>query len=113
MKSTQCTCFKPPFKYTEFKSTVIGIDKTEGRFADVTCDECLSCGSFWLHYFYEIEAFENSGRWYRGLINREQLSKINPEKSIHHLKTLDWYYAGGSYFNSTVIKRNQQINGFF
>jgi hypothetical protein len=113
MESAQCPCYKTPFKHIGFKTTVIGIDKTDGRFADVTCDECLNCGCLWLHYFYKIEAFGNSGRWYRGLINLQQLSKINPENSINHLKSLDWHYAGGSYFKSTGIKRNHQINGFF
>lgn len=111
MKNSQCPCFKPPFNQNDFKSTVIGIDKTDGRFADITCDECLICGELWIHYFYEIEAFKNSGRWYRGLITHKQLNNINPGNTIQFLDSLDWHFAGGSYFNNAGFKRNQLKNG--
>jgi len=110
MKKRQCQCFKPPFNYNDFKSTSIGIDKTNGRFGEVTIETCIKCSHLWLHYFYEIEAFEHSGKWYRGSINTEQLSKIKPENAVLYLKSLDWHFFGGSYFGIDGMKSTSNIN---
>ena len=92
MKSSQCTYFKPPFKYTALNSTVIGTNETKRRFAEVTYEECGRCDNLWLYYFYEIEAYEKSGRRYRGIIDREHLNKIYAENAIKYLKSLDWHF---------------------
>jgi hypothetical protein len=46
MESLDCQCFKPPFRDNDFKSIMIGIDKTKGCFAEVTYEECVRCGNF-------------------------------------------------------------------
>jgi hypothetical protein len=66
--------------------------------------------TLWLHYFYEIEAFEKSGRWYRGLIDREQLDKIYAENAIKYLKSLEWHFFGSSYFGITGMKSTSNTN---
>ncbi len=41
----------------------VGVDETEGKFADVSVRRCDRCGRLWLCYFVEYEAFTASGRW--------------------------------------------------
>jgi len=95
---------KPPFNYQDFDSKEIGIDKTKGRFGRVSVETCKKCGANWLQYSVEYEAFPKSGRWYRGLIWPARATAVKPETALRELEELEWYFAGGSYFNSTGFK---------
>src|SRR3954466_9628779 len=96
-----CVCMTPPFHYTDYDTTDIGVDETLGRFAEVTVETCKRCGALWLRYFYEIEAFSESGRWYRGLVTAEALQGLTPERAPAVLSALSWHFYGGSYYQTT------------
>lgn len=97
----QCKCFIPPLLYTDYNISFWGIDKTNGRFADITLETCVHCGTNWLNYMVEFEAFSKFGRWYRGIVSEKEIKKLQPEKVVEHLEGLDWFIFGGSYFSST------------
>lgn len=97
----RCICLEPPFHSANFDSSSVGIDETNGRFAEVSLETCKQCGRRWLRYFVEYEAFPHSGRWYRGLIADEMVEKVTPETAMTILANVEWRFCGGSYFNST------------
>jgi hypothetical protein len=104
-----CSCQSPPFDYTQFVSTDIGIDKTEGRFAEVRIKTCKKCAQKWLHYFFEIEGQTGSGRWYRGAISNESAEAMTAEHAAGFLEGLESYFVGGSYFGSLGTKGSGSI----
>jgi hypothetical protein len=91
----------PPFHCADFDSESIGVDETNCRFGEVSVETCKTCGSKWLRYLVEYEAFTGSGRWYRGLASPEMLQSLTPERAVAALAGLPWYFYGGSYFKST------------
>ncbi len=97
---SKCSCMNPPFDYRDFIATEVGVDMTEGRYADVTIETCRHCGSVWLRYLVEYEFFSQSGRWYRGLITADVADSVTPETAAKILEDLPWRFGGGSYFNS-------------
>lgn len=96
-----CVCLTPPFATSAFASRAVGVDRSEGRFGEVTIETCLQCGRNWLRYFVEYEAFPESGRWYRGLLPAERAGAVTPGSAVAILEALDWYFYGGSYFRTT------------
>ena len=94
----------PPFHYTDFESEFVGVDKTNGRFGEVSIETCKTCGSKWLRYFVAYEAFTASGRWYRGLLSQKILNSLTPEGAVEALAGLPWHFYGGSYFETTGRK---------
>ena len=98
---TPCKCFIPPLSYTDFKKAFWGVDKTNGRFAEITVQVCVHCGTKWLNYLVEFEAFSKSARWYRGVVSEKELKNLQPEKVVPYIEGLNWFIFGGSYFSST------------
>lgn len=96
----KCKCFNPPFNFQDYTSKFLGFDKTNGRFGKVSIDTCNICGRKWLHIMIEDEALPESGRWCRGLITDVSEKDICPENVEKILENLEWYYIGGSYYNS-------------
>ncbi len=101
-----CQCMTPSFRAADYSMVRIGTDETNGRFGDVSIATCRACGKQWLHYHVEYEEFEKSGRWFRGPISPEKAQALKPETSVELLGQMEWYFAGGSYFESTGIKRS-------
>jgi hypothetical protein len=99
--SIPCRCFAPPIHFANFQKRHLGIDGTNGRYAEVSVDTCIHCQTQWLHYFLEYEAFPRSGRWFRGPVTEGALAQLTPDKAVAYLEQLDWYLLGGSYFEST------------
>lgn len=95
MSPPTCKCFAVPFKYLKPVQEP-GLDS---RLAEVSIQACQECGQFWLTYFYEMESFTGSGRWYLGPISPEQRAALTLESAKSVLEGLDWYIYGGSYFN--------------
>jgi hypothetical protein len=104
---SECRCHNPPFDYRGFVSTPIGIDMTNGRYGEVSSKKCVLCGTKWLHYFVEYEAFTASSRWFQALISDEALATLTPEQAVPFLEQQPWYFLGGSYFQS----RGQRSTG--
>lgn len=84
----------------------LGMDR---HFAEASILLCPDCGQHWLRYFYEVEAFSRSGRWFLGPISAEQALNLSPEAAKSALEALDWYYYGGSYFGGRSGKTSGPI----
>ena len=98
-----CTCFAaPPTHLTSARN--LGLDS---QLAEVSVLICQNCGQHWLRYFYEVEAFTGSGRWYLGAITLEQFATLEVEQAQGTLEQLSWYYYGGSYYQG----RNGKTSG--
>ena len=95
MCPSTCKCFATPFKYLKLIQE-LGLDS---RLAEVSILACQECGQLWLKYFYELESFTGSGRWYLGPISSEQGAVLTLESAKGLLEGLDWYDYGGSYFD--------------
>jgi hypothetical protein len=68
------------------------------HYAEITLLRCSVCSQHWLRYFYELEAFTASGRWYLGAITVEQAAQLTLENAKATLEGLGWYFYGGSYY---------------
>jgi hypothetical protein len=79
------------------------------NFALVSLLMCAECGQRWLKYFYEVEAFTASGRWYLGAIDAEQVLHINLQNAKATLEKLSWYLYGGSYYGGKSGKTSGNI----
>ncbi len=104
---SDCRCFTPPFSYTDYVSEPIGIDMTNQRCGEVSLETCKHCGTKWLKYLVEYEAFTASGRWFRGLITDVQLATFDPQNAVPFLEQMPWHFVGGSYYSS----RGQRSTG--
>lgn len=99
----QCTCFENAGAAREnYALTFLGVDETEGRFAEVEIGHCGRCFRYWLHYQWEVEGFSHSGRRYRTPITWLQSQNLTPETAAALLENADWYFVGGSYFGGSV-----------
>lgn len=105
---SECRCYSPPFDCA-FVSTPIGIDMTNGRYGEVSCETCALCGTKWLHYFVEYEAFTASGRWFRAPISDEALATLAPEQAVAFLEQQPWHFLGGSYYQSRGQRSTRAI----
>ncbi len=104
MNPLACRCFDPQAARSAFFVQPVGIDTTHQRFGDVSLWTCQQCGTRWLHYLVEYEAFTASGRWFRGLILSAPRETPIPSAAIAYLEGLPWYFLGGSYFGSTGMR---------
>lgn len=93
-----CACFSRP-NATLIVKKELGMDQ---NYAEVSTWRCACCGQSWLKYFYELEAFTASGRWYLGAITAELAEQLIALDAKATLESLDWYFCGGSYFNGRI-----------
>lgn len=100
-----CGCFAAPLSHL-ISVKELGLDR---RFAEVSVLVCRDCGQHWIRYFYEVEAFTGSGRWYLGAVTSEQLSTLSLEHAKGILEGLDWYYYGGSYYKGQSGRTSGKI----
>lgn len=110
MNESKCPCQTPPFDYKDLPRRRIGVDTTEGRYADVSIEQCTRCGQRWLRYFFENESFSRSGRWYRGPISEETAQQVTPDNATEILQQIGWYFRGGSYFDSTGSRVDRPLD---
>ena len=101
-----CECLQSGPRFPDARATSIGTDQSNGRFAEVEAIECLRCGRLWLKYGWELEWESHSGRWYAGIVNPDQTEGLAPEDATRVLEGLDWYLAGGSYYDGHVSRRS-------
>jgi len=87
-------------KYQQFRTwRELEPDPTDGRYADVSILQCVTCDRLWLQYMVEYEAFSKSGRWARGEIQSASAAKIKSNEATDFLAVLPTYFYGGSYFS--------------
>ena len=57
-----CPCRHSGVSYRQFSPfRSVGVDETEGRYAEVSIDECRERQLLWLRYAVEYESFSRSG----------------------------------------------------
>jgi hypothetical protein len=96
-----CACEKPTPNYTEYRSSELGSDHTNGRNAEVSIQQCKLCQRIWIHYLVKSENPSQAERWYKGIVSKKDRPQITPENAVEFLESLEWYVYGGSYFEST------------
>ena len=108
MQLPECGCLTVPDKFLIIDKE-LGMDE---NFAEVSLWVCSNCGRRWLRYFYEVEAFQYSGRWYLGAIPEEGASNLTASRAKAVLEGLSWYYYGGSYYGgrSGITSGNILLN---
>jgi hypothetical protein len=74
------------------------------QWAEVSLWICTACDQWWLRYYYVVEAFSKSGRWYLGAITADQAAILTAEQAKDTLERLAWYYYGGSYYDGQIGK---------
>ena len=107
---THCICMILSFKYSDFDSFKVGVDKTNGRYGDVSIKTCKKCNRKWLHYYVTYEGFSGSGRWYQGLLSEDIIKTVTPETAVEILESMDWYFYGGSYLGTAGNKGSGLIS---
>jgi hypothetical protein len=100
-ETTDCRCLEcgpraPDIAY----EGELGIDVTDGRFANVSLQICSGCGRGWLHYLQEAEYETAAGRWAEALIDPDDASAMTPERAAEYIGTAPWRIVGGSYYGS-------------
>jgi hypothetical protein len=95
-----CACFHTPYQSLSWIKE-LGMD---AHFAEVSILACSVCGQNGLRFFYELEAFTASGRWYLGAIDPQQAANLTVENAQKILENLGWYFYGGSYFGGKIRK---------
>jgi hypothetical protein len=100
MTLAECACLELGPRLGGFDEAFVGVDRTNGRFGDVSIRTCLACGRRWLHYQVEYEAFSGSGRWYTGVLPEGADARLRPEEAVPLLERLPWHVYGGSFFGT-------------
>ena len=102
-----CGCAEPDAGLNRFREwRSLPLDATEGRFAEVSILECLSCGHLWVRYQVEYEGIARSGQWARGLIEARRAASIRSEEVPGYLDGLASYLFGGSRFDGVPGTRS-------
>jgi hypothetical protein len=96
-ETTDCRCLEcgpraPDIAY----EGELGIDVTDGRFANVSLQICSGCGRGWLHYLREAEYETAGGRWAEALIEPDDASAMTPERAAEYIGTAPWRIVGSS-----------------
>ncbi len=76
----------------------VGVDETQGRFADVDLARCAVCGAVYLRYAVEYEGFSESGRWAMCMVKPGLEGVITPKVAAAVLDAAPWHIYGGSYW---------------
>jgi hypothetical protein len=76
----------------------VGVDETDGRFAEVRLIRCVRCTRLYLRYLVEYESFPGSGRWAAAPIGDADPARITPETAADFIAAAPWMVFGGSYF---------------
>ena len=97
MNSQPCACLERGPAPGTFDEAYLGVDRGEGRHADVFLRTCRACGRRWVHCHMEDEAFTASGRWYAGVLP-EGAEAPSAEDALAVLGALPWHVYGGSWF---------------
>jgi hypothetical protein len=104
MTDAACHCLDEPLR----SLTAARWLGTDERYAEVSLMVCADCGRRWLRYFFEIEAFSRSGRWYLGLIESDRDPTAGEARAL--LESLPWYHYGGSYYDGRTGRASGPID---
>jgi len=79
------------------------------RYGEASVLRCPNCGTFWLHYHYELESEPRSGRWFLGEIPAQLADTATAMTARGILEGLSSYRCGGSYFNGETFETSGAI----
>jgi hypothetical protein len=96
-----CPCRSPPFPWNDFELEDLGLD---GFFAEVTIHTCKRCGTDWLKYHLQDEAFPRSGRWWRVEVIEPRDPILLAGTARDYIERQPEGFAGGSRFDSTGFR---------
>lgn len=102
----RCDCERPPFNYADYKIEILGEDTTYG---EVSLNQCLKCGAYWLKYLIEEPHYTNSGRWWRIRISKGELKAITVENAKEYIMSQDTCFVGGSFYKQGIHKQERPI----
>jgi hypothetical protein len=105
-----CSCLEhgPPF-FDDVHARFLGVDETDGRFADVILSRCPRCSRTWIRY-QEYEAFTGSGRWAMAPIGVTAVAAVTPETAAALIAGAEWHIFGGSYFGHAGKRGRGQVH---
>lgn len=94
--SGACPCDGHEARFDQFEiEREVGVDLTNGRYADVQVLRCVACRQLWLTYAVEYADRSRSGRWARGQIDCGSVDAITPESATAYLHGLASYHSFG------------------
>lgn len=105
-----CACEKHDLIESEYRTSIVGIDVTHGKNAEVSIIQCRLCQRIWLKYFVESEKSPKLSSWYKGIIAKKEVAEMKPENAIEYLENLPWYICGGSYFGNKEVFGEGKLN---
>jgi hypothetical protein len=95
-----CLCLEGIFEYRNVQTATLRDDARTGKVDLLTCKVC---GRHWLRIFYEPKVHNDAAEWYAGLIDAATIPSISRgdvlENTFAYLESLNWYYAGGTYWS--------------
>lgn len=105
-----CLCEKPELNHTDYRSSEVGTVQTNGKKIDVSILQCKLCQRIWIKYCVEFENSPDSGRWYKGIITKKDVTGATVENALDHLENMDWYLYGGDFFGNTGTFGQGKLN---
>lgn len=105
-----CTCEKHDLIESEYRTSIVGTDFTDGKNAEVSIIQCRLCQRIWLKYTVESQTSPELNRWYKGIIAKKEVIGMKPENAIKYLENLPWYICGGSYFGNKEVFGEGKLN---
>ncbi len=105
-----CACQEDGPRYPESSTvTDLGVDQTDGRFADVAVNRCERCGQLWLHYQVEYEHISRSGRWACVPVSAAEAAGVTAETAEALIAARPWRIYGGSYWGHVGKRGSGQL----
>ena len=98
-----CACEKHDLIESEYRTSSVGKDLTDGRNADVSVIQCRLCQRIWIKYAIEFPNSPESARWYKGIIAKKEVAGMKPENAVEYLENLEWYICGGNFFDNKEV----------
>jgi hypothetical protein len=95
--SEACACRRPPFRFQDYDTVLLGEDK---HGAEVSVSLCRYCGATWLKYLIEEPHYSRSGRWWRVEIPAQGRKEVSAETAREWVEQSAEGFAGGSFFDS-------------
>lgn len=98
-----CACEKHDLTESEYRTSIVGTDLTNGKNAEVSVIQCRLCQRIWIKYTVGFPDSPESGRWYKGIIAKKDVAEMKPENVVKHLENLEWYICGGQFFGNKEV----------
>jgi len=98
-----CACEKHDLIESEYRTSTVGTDSTEGRNAEVSVIQCRLCQRIWIKYDVEFANSTQSARWFKGIIAKKEVAEMKAENAVEYLENLPWYICGGEFFGNKEV----------